>query len=159
MFFRREFHPLVRYLLGRGFEEQAAADAAQEAMHTAFEQWSEIVTPAAWVRTVALRTAGHGARGEASRSARDRTYAVRSPLPQPPDPAQVTVLGEEQQSVLKRIRGLSPACRNVVALVFDGFSSRDIARELDIAEATVRSHIRHARRALDDRLPQIGGDL
>jgi DNA-binding CsgD family transcriptional regulator len=46
---------------------------------------------------------------------------------------------------------LTPRQREVLALLSDGLSTREIARELGIAEETARNHIRHLLRRLGAR--------
>lgn len=157
-FFRREFHPLVRFLLARGVHEQTAADAAQEAMQAAYRQWVEIDNPVGWVRTTALRRVARETRTDTARNKRNRLFTALRHCPDPPDPAHLVELADESRAVVKRISELPAARRMVVALVFDGFDTKEIAQQLGIAEATVRSHVRHARRALrEDQPPQNGG--
>jgi RNA polymerase sigma-70 factor (ECF subfamily) len=146
-FFRAQFPQLVLYLRLRGYE-QYAADAAQEALAAAARNWHSVDAPSAWVRTAALRIAQRLAVREAERARRDRAYVEGSAGQEPCDPARAAELTEEQRVVLKKMQALPAMRRAVIALTMVGYSTGEIARELGIADATVRSHLRHARRAL-----------
>lgn len=66
-----------------------------------------------------------------------------------PDPI---TLAEGQQNVLSVFRRLPLMQRLVLALIYDGFTCREIAEMLGITEATVRSHLRHARNNLKEMM-------
>ena len=55
-FYRNHCLRLVRFLMHSGATFEEAQDAAQDTMVAAFERWSTIRDPAAYVRTTALRT-------------------------------------------------------------------------------------------------------
>jgi RNA polymerase sigma-70 factor (ECF subfamily) len=145
-FFRAEFPRLVLYLRLRGYELHAA-DAAQEALAAAFRCWNSIDAPSAWVRSAALRIARRQTVREAERAQRDRAYAEHNPGQESCDPARAVELTEEHRVVLKKMEALPAIRRTVIALTIVGYTTGEIARELGIAQATVRSHLRHARRA------------
>lgn len=147
-FFRAEFPRLVLYLRLRGYELHAA-DAAQEALAAAFRCWNSIEAPSAWARSAALRIAQRQAVREAERIHRDRAYAERNAGQEPCDPARAVELTEEHGVVLKKMEALPAMRRTVIALTIAGYTTGEIARELGIADATVRSHVRHARRAFE----------
>lgn len=145
-FFRREFPRLVLHVALRA-GPQHATDAAQESMGEALRQWKQIGNPEAWVRTVAVRIAHDKARSESSRITRETTYTQRIPV-RTADPLEHAEITEEQEIVLKRLREMPEIRRKVVALIFDGLTTQEISTQLGMAEATVRSHLRHARRSL-----------
>ena len=154
-FFRREFPRLVVYLGIRGFARQAE-DAAVEAMHDAFEKWHDIDRPVAWVRTVALRSAVADLDRGGRRAAREE-HCARSVLAvEVTDPQAVSVLTEQQCAVLRQLQAMPKKRREVVALVYDGYTVSEISDALAMDESTVRSHLRHARRAFEPR--QTGGE-
>jgi RNA polymerase sigma-70 factor (ECF subfamily) len=155
-FFRREFPRLVLHLATCGFARQAE-DAAEEAMHEAFKKWHTINEPDRWVRTVALRYAQRDALREGRRNVRDGAYVQQLVPSAMLGPEQKVEITEEQSSVLKRIEYMPFVRRWVVALAFDGYTVREIAAELGVVEATVRSHLRHARRTLGETTGQTGG--
>lgn len=133
-------------------------NAAQDAMIEAYRKWGNIEKPRGFVRKVAARCAGDELDGEGARSTREAKFAFRSPLPTLPDPLALAELADEQQEVLKRIRVLSPTQQKVLALLFDGHDRHEIAKDLGVEDATVRSHVRNIRRLLDDQWSQSGGD-
>ncbi len=64
--------------------------------------------------------------------------AVHAPAPPEPPPA-----------VPDRIDTLSPREREILAAISRGASNKEIARDLDIAETTVKIHVQHILRKLD----------
>jgi RNA polymerase sigma factor (sigma-70 family) len=146
-FFCGEFRALVLHVAVNAGANRAA-DAAQEAMVEALRRWDQIKEPRAWVRKVAVRIALERARTDDNRRTREQAYVQRDAVHRI-DPEERTEITEEQAIVLARLREMPPARREVVALIFDGFSAREAANRLGIAESTVRSHLRHARRALE----------
>ncbi|MEZ5647094.1 MAG: response regulator [Burkholderiaceae bacterium] len=65
--------------------------------------------------------------------------APAPPPPQMPDP----------QTVAPGLELLSPRERQILSLIARGDSNKHIARELDIAETTVKIHVQHILRKLD----------
>lgn len=146
-FFRGQFAQLVVYLQARGFMRYAE-DAAHQAMAEAYACWDRIENPLAWVRVAGVRIAGRALLRDQQRGLRDAGYLrlVMSQSIETPDAA--AELAEEQLLVLETIKAMPKIRGTVVALAFDGYTVRQIAGELRIAETTVRSHLRHARQAL-----------
>lgn len=154
-FFRREYPGLVVHLGLRGYP-RVAEDAAEEAMRDAYEKWHDIDKPAAWVRTAALRHAMRITQRERRGEAREDAYVRAAMAAQVDDPQGWAELSEERRAVFERIMTMPPERRQVVALAFDGYGIGEIARILGKAEATVRSHLRYARRELSDFGPKGG---
>jgi RNA polymerase sigma factor (sigma-70 family) len=157
-FFRQRFSRTVVLLLAMGASRADAEDATQEAMILAWQQWESLDNPAAWVRTVAVRTFWRRARALGLQEVvTDRgTAAEQSAVD-----VDLAVFTEEQQGILRRLRGLPRAQRTVFALYYDGLSCEEIATLLDKTPATVRSNLRYARQALREvtvselwRIPQ-----
>lgn len=136
-----------------GASQADAEDATQEAMILAWSQWGSIREPAAWVRTVALRSY--------LRRARSRGTQVVPLDESVPDPAGNDGLGsfeEEQRQVLRLLRALPQGQRMVTALYYDGLNCQEIATVSGKTPATVRSNLRYARQSLkeviaSERLP------
>jgi RNA polymerase sigma factor (sigma-70 family) len=124
-----------------------AEDATQEAMFLAWQQWESLDSPAAWVRTVAVRIFWRSARAQGLReAATDKgTAAEQSAVD-----ADLVVFTEEQQDILRRLRELPKVQRTVFALYYDGLSCEEIADLLAKTPATVRSNLRHARQSLKE---------
>lgn len=146
-FFRLEFPRLVLYLRARGFDKYAE-DAAEEAMSEAYANWPNVITPAAWVRTVALRLALRTDYRNQRRQSTEDIYMQQMTGSDVLTPEIAAMLTEQQRNVLEQLEHMPLIRRHVVALAFDGLGIREISCELAIAEATVRSHLRYARRAL-----------
>ncbi|WP_345512151.1 RNA polymerase sigma factor [Phytohabitans houttuyneae] len=149
-FFRRALARLVLFLIKIGASREEAEDSAQEAMAKAYENWHAVEHPEAWVRVVAERI--HLASTARARAAPARAAAggwagdlVR------PDP-DLAVFGDEQRRVLDLLRRLPHEQRRVMAWYYDGFTITEIAAIIGRPEATVRSHLRHARQRLKREL-------
>ncbi len=130
-----------------GASRADAEDATQEAMILAWQQWESLDSPAAWVRTVAVRTFWRRASAQGlQEAATDKdTAADQSAVD-----ADLVVFTEEQQDILRRLRELPKVQRTVFALYYDGLSCEEIADLLDKTPATVRSNLRHARQSLKE---------
>src|SRR5262245_3084657 len=107
-------------LMAMGASRADAEDAAQEAMVLAWQQWEGIRQPTAWVRTVAVRTFWKQA---------DSRPSQAEPLELVGDSADpdLGIFTEEQQQVLRLLRGLPVGQRTVIALFYDGLSCEEIA--------------------------------
>lgn len=141
-FFRERFGRTVVLLITMGASRADAEDAAQEAMVLAWQKWESIDKPAAWVRTVAVRAYWRLV------STQPQTVSLEEPVPESIAGSGLSIFTEEQQHVLRLLRALPPKQRTVVALAYDGSTCQEIAMLLGISEATVRSHLRHARENL-----------
>ncbi|WP_367133518.1 RNA polymerase sigma factor [Saccharothrix sp. HUAS TT1] len=147
-FFRRQLAPLVAFVRRAGFGVEQSKDAAQEAMTRAYQEWSGLRSPRAWVRTVAYRAA-------IVESARAQEGVLRAvsggwTVSTHHDPDVVT-LGEEHERLLEALASLPDRQRLVLAWHLDGFDYLEIADHLDTSPTTVRSNLRHARNALKAR--------
>jgi RNA polymerase sigma factor (sigma-70 family) len=158
-FFRAEWPLLVRFLRVSFGEASAsdAADAAQIAFIELLRRWEQVRSPRAWVRTVACR---HMMRQ------RDRDEALLGrlsdtarPLPWLAPVSGPMDISDEQQAVLAALRQLPPAQRHVIALVYDGYSSREAAEMLGTTEAAVRQSLKRGRKKLRDMLYASGPAL
>ena len=149
LFYDIEMPKLVGFLIVQGASVMTAADAAQEAMTSAYRQWDDIDQPRAWVRTVAARTV------------RRFTERARKEAPhgEPPEPghglltAQSAAEVEARHTFLALLRQLPPAQREVLAWTYDGYTPTQIAAVLGKKPATVRSVLRDARAALQRQYP------
>jgi RNA polymerase sigma factor (sigma-70 family) len=143
--YRTEMPQLIRYLM-KCFGEsdmRDAADAAQSAFAELFTKWNTVCSPRAWLRTVAFR------------------QMLRQPADYPLDehlePSVVPAsspfeLREQEQQVLAALRRLPLTQRQVMALVYDQFSYREIAEIMGKSEATIRKNIERARAAMKEIL-------
>jgi RNA polymerase sigma factor (sigma-70 family) len=142
-FFQQRYSSTGVLLIAMGASRADAEDAVQEAMILAWQKWETIHEPTAWVRTTATRKLWKGNRQPPSTAllAESTTDANGTDL---------AVFSEEQRRVLSLLRQLPTAQRTVAALYYDGLSAEEIAKASGKPAATVRSHLRHARRALKE---------
>lgn len=138
-------------LICAGASRADAEDAVQEAMIQAWQHWTSIREPAAWLRTVVFRTWPKQGAIQRFKTA-PLEDADRSAVLYP----DLSIFAAEQQQVLRLLRALPPMQRAVTALFYDGSSCGEIAEVLDVSEATVRSHLRHARRTLKEMMATGG---
>jgi RNA polymerase sigma factor (sigma-70 family) len=144
-FFHQRFSRTVVLLIAMGASRADAEDATQEAMILAWQQWETIREPAAWVRTVAVRAF----RRQAGRQEK-QAVTLDTSSAEPVDDHELSIFAEEQQQILRLLRGLPPGQRAVAALFYDGLTYEEIAELTGKSPATVRSHLRHARKALKE---------
>lgn len=142
-FFREQFGGTVVLLISMGASLADAEDVAQEVMTEAWQKWETLTNPPAWVHTVAART--FWKRTRQKRTVPLDEDAAAEPAANDTDLAPFT---EEQCNVLSWLRGLPEVQRTVFALYYDGWSCEEIAVLLGMEPSTVRSNLRHARKAL-----------
>jgi RNA polymerase sigma factor (sigma-70 family) len=149
-FFQEQFGRMVVLLYAMGASRADAEDATQEAMFSAWRQWDSIHQPVAWVRTVAVRTYWRQVRS------RQQTVPLDEPDCQAVGDSDLRIFSEEQQQVLRMLRALPPEQRTVVALRYDEATCEEIAALTGKPPATVRSHLRHARKTLKELMSSGG---
>ena len=142
-FFRERFARTIVLLTAMGASRADAEDATQEAMILAWNQWKSIREPAAWVRTVALRSYLR-----LLERGKPEVMALDESAPGPGVDDDLGTFEEEQRQVLRLLRSLPDGQRTVAALHYDGLNCEEIADLLGKAPATVRSNLRHARQFL-----------
>lgn len=138
-FYRVNFHRLVVHLTVT-YSGGEAMDLAQEAMVAAWERWDNIVSPQAWVYTVAKRLALR------SRSSRGREVLASDSM----ELASTTIEDfsndiAEKEAVAQWTESLPSAVRASVSLALDGYSSSEAASILGLDSSTVRAHRQRAR--------------
>ncbi|OZM71989.1 RNA polymerase subunit sigma [Amycolatopsis antarctica] len=142
-YFTADFPLLVGFLCKLGFEIEAARDAATEAMLDACLRWEAVESPAAWVRRAGSRLAaervarhetGDDRAGRADRSCPDRHVEDK-----------LIALVESASQVVALLARLPERQRVVLAWSLDGFGTAEIAEQIDLGEADVRSALRDAR--------------
>lgn len=146
--FYRQSPRVVTYLVYCGAELEAAKDAVQEAMLTAYQRWGRIQHPHAWIRRVAWRNWFKRLKGDARTVAVAETQAEDGVWPPRPVPDDVN-LKDEQRAVIEVLYRLPGQQRVVMALSVDGLGPFEIADFLEMTPSTVRSNLRHARRRLE----------
>ena len=149
-FFHERFSRTVVLLIALGASRADAEDAAQEAMIRAWQKWDSIDSPRAWVWTVAYRAY--------LRRARARDHHAESLDESACEPAAQPDLGTSasEQQVLRMLRALPPGQRVIAACFYDGLTCEEIAEMVGKPPATVRSQLRHARKALKEMIDPGG---
>ncbi|MFF3327693.1 RNA polymerase sigma factor [Streptomyces sp. NPDC002889] len=141
-FYRSTVRPLVGFLIHQGAALPVAADIAQDTMTKAYQRWTELHDPRAWVHTVASR-------------ALVRTIAaVREDLVEQV-PESTSLLArpdavaewEGRYDVLPVLQSLPSRQRQVLAWTLAGYTPSDIADQLGLSAETVRGNLAKARRA------------
>lgn len=127
-----------------------AEEAVQEAFVRLMGQWPRVARyddPEAWLRRVAL--------GHASNRRRKTVNGARAALRHGPPP-QVPPLTGDAVDLRRALAALPQAQREAVVLQNVGMEVAEIARQLGVAEGTVKSRLSRARAAL---APMLRGDV
>src|SRR5262245_4686787 len=125
-------------------DRQDASDALQEAYLAAFQRWSTLDSPEAWVRTAVRRRLVKNAVRWRRRWRRDLPE-----LELPVAAASGVEEGAEAVQVVRTVRLLPPRQRQVVVMhCFEGMSYGEIAAELGITVGAVGAHLAKARERL-----------
>ncbi|MEV4755452.1 RNA polymerase sigma factor [Micromonospora sp. NPDC049559] len=146
-YYREDFARLIRFLITQGASLAEAEDVAQETMKAALLVWPTIDHPQAWTRLVARRTLWRGRR----QSLRERELMLRHGRL---DEVTEAIFDTEVCHVLQLLNRLPVEQRDVMAWTIDGYTPNEIASRTGQKPATVRSHLRYARRQLIRRLGQ-----
>jgi len=137
----------VVLLIAMGASRADAEDATQEAMTQAWQHWESVREPAAWLRTVAVR-----AWWKQSDTQRFQTVPLDDGDYSTAAHPDLGIFTAEQQQVLLLLRALPAKQRTVVALFYDGATCREVAELTGVSRATVRSHLRYARRSVKEMM-------
>lgn len=152
-FYRERLPKLIVYVRYLGASLDDASDVAQETMRKAHERWSTLTNPTAWTRTVAAReyltmvTRGPRETSLDDDAAHDN---ATHPLLRARDEIAEFDARDEFSSL---VAGLPARQRQVLAATYDGATPAEIAEDLEIPAATVRSTLRHARNRVRESAP------
>ncbi|GAA4604616.1 DNA-directed RNA polymerase specialized sigma24 family protein [Actinoplanes octamycinicus] len=153
-FYRTNFRALVytaRFALWtRGLDESEAEDIVQEVLTRKIKNgsWSDIEKPLPYFRrAVVLRVISEAESGSRKAQPSDAIHDLPGDRP----PGQDAWMDEEW--IRDLLSTLTPAEREVMSLVLDGFRGPDIAALLGAKETTVRSTTRNARNKLKAQVP------
>ncbi|MBC3841156.1 sigma-70 family RNA polymerase sigma factor [Streptacidiphilus sp. 4-A2] len=143
--YREQRSALVWYVRSQGATEPEACDAVQDAFAAALRAAGRIRDRRAWpawLRTVAVRSylrsvSVHG-RSREGHDGRALSAAAG-------DPAEAR---REEEFVLSVLAALPAQQRRVFTLHYEGWSTAEIAVQLDMERAAVRQNIARARRTL-----------
>jgi RNA polymerase sigma factor (sigma-70 family) len=149
-FYKERSSRFVVLLVAQGASQADAEDAMQEAMISTWQNWDSIESP----RAYAWKAAYYAFLGLARK--RDRKAVSLDDSGEDPEADSDLDLLAGKQRVLCLIRALPPGQRVIVALYFDGLTCEEIAVVVGKPVATVRSQLRHARKALKEMIEQGG---
>jgi len=153
-FYTSEYPKLVKTLVLIGATIEEAEDAAQRAMAD-FAERSRTARapehPAAYVRRAAINffvKERQRDRERLPRELRGGHLVIEAHCDD-----QLTT-GEDEEYVERLLECLTPAQRQVIKLVMDGWSTPEIAKELGKSDANIRQHLKNGRDLLRVR-PEI----
>ncbi|MEO3822756.1 sigma-70 family RNA polymerase sigma factor [Actinomadura sp. B10D3] len=147
-YYRTDFTPLISFVMNLGAKPEEARDVAQEAMQAAMRSWSEIEYPHAFTRKVAERVYLR----EAQKHRRIREAVLSDVHHRTVASPDIAVQQAGGRLVLELLTLLPSEQRAVMAWTIDGYSPSEIAEITGHRPATVRSHLRHARRRLHQEI-------
>ena len=153
-----QFRSLFRYLDRLSGDPALAADLAQETFVRLYRRGSMPDVPRAWLASVA----GNLLRDERRNSAR-RLRLVGAALSEMrreaarPAADDELLADERRAMVRKALDGLPPRDRQVLLLRHEGYSYREIATALDLAQSSVGTFLARAKRAFQVAFQEIHG--
>ncbi|MDL4773889.1 RNA polymerase sigma factor [Actinomadura xylanilytica] len=151
--YRRHYRGVVGMVVLLGGNREEAEDAAQRAFEDALRKWDTIRAPSAWVR-VAARNHFIKARTR-DRNLRERAIELHQSMRSEDEAEQDPMTRWVDLNWIEQVLAeLPPGQRQILRYIFDGLSTRQIAELLGKNEPNVRSHLRHARSRLRERLAQ-----
>jgi RNA polymerase sigma factor (sigma-70 family) len=152
-FYRNQMPTLVSFLLYQGASFEEAADIAQYVMTELFKRWEQVEFPKAWIRRVGTRTLIRRSTELRAELLHDHVSAsqVRS---NGTEEASLIVL---KHSVIQAVRSLPARQRQVLAWHLDGYKPSEIAVELGIDPAAVRTALKNARYSVAKKLKDEEG--
>lgn len=149
--FRANHDRLFRFLDRQGGDPELAADVVQEAFVRLYGRGTLPENPEAWLISVALNLF-RNARSQRSRRLRllsvERGKRITGDPPPPPD--QAAVVGETRERVRAALERLPVRERQLLLLRAEGYAYRDIARALELNEASVGTLLARAKQAFRD---------
>lgn len=154
--FYDEYSPLVMGICMRYMRDSAmAADVFQESFIKIFEKIHQVKDAAAlkgWIRKIAVNTSLDHLRSHRF------TEPLEAEALELNDQFYADLLDKlSNEAIINAMNRLPDGYRIIFNLhIIDGYSHREIAEQLQIAESTSRSQLSHARRLLKVYLHQIG---
>ncbi|MBF6183387.1 RNA polymerase sigma factor [Nocardia otitidiscaviarum] len=141
-FYRANIANLVGFLVTQGARLADATDIAQDTMIKLWQSWSRIESPLAWARIVAGRELVRRYSAIEDDHINETEYSALL--------GYATNVDDWVQSAAyqEALTTLPPRQRQVLVWTMQGYSTAEIAGELRITAATVRSNLRKARRAV-----------
>ncbi len=149
--FNRQFGSLFRYMDRLGGDPDLASDLAQEAFVKLYERGAMPDAPKAWLTAVAtnlLRDSQRTERRRESLAAREGSWVSNQSPEALPDAALVA--DETRAQVHAALATLSPRDQQLLLLRHEGYSYRELARAVDVAEGSVGTLLLRAGRSFRD---------
>ena len=148
----------VREIVARGERDPARREElVQQTFYQAFRRLADLEVPdqlEAWLVTIARNAVADAARRRATREQRERPLAGLEPTLIAPDELQ-----QRRAWIWDEVLQLAPIHRDVVELRYrHGLDWDEIAARLGVPRSTVRGRLYEARRALRQRLTNLGDD-
>lgn len=145
-FYRAQYAPLVRLLVGMTGRSGIAEELAQEALLVAYRNWSRVHAldrPDLWLRRVAVnRAISVHRRLVAEVAALGRVRAARPPQVEGPDRAR----DDRLWAAVRQLPRTQAAA--VVLWAVEGLTLAEIGEVLGCSAETARTHLRRARARL-----------
>lgn len=151
--FEAEFPRLFRYLDRLGGDPDLASDLAQEAFVRLYRRGSLPDSPEAWLITVAMNLF-RNSKSTLARRRRLLTAArgAEALSDAPPDPSSDLESEESRRAVRAALDRLGEQDRQLLLLRAEGYSYRELAGILGIAEASVGTYVARAKAAFRQEL-------
>ncbi|MDB4950539.1 MAG: polymerase, sigma-24 subunit, subfamily [Gemmatimonadetes bacterium] len=153
--FEARFASLFRYLDRLSGDAALAEDVAQQAFVKLYERGRMPDDPPAWLAAVANNLFRDSRRGTSRRlrllSGRSPDFALADP---PPAPDAGVDAPARRQAARRALDGLPERERRMLLLRVEGYSYREIAAALELAEASVGSLLLRARRAFKSAMEE-----
>lgn len=146
--FHRDEHPrIIAFLCHLGFSHHIADEAASEALEELYWSWFDVSSNRRmWVRTTAKRVAVRKAKAE--RGGPLNRLLDKGFRPQMEHDSGLGEVVERHGGLVRAINSLPTSQREAFALHVDGFTAKEIAAALTIAERTAHHRIQRARATL-----------
>lgn len=146
-FYMQSRRSLLSAMRMMGATSDEAEDVVQETMIAIYSRWNRLQNPVAYAHQAArhtlqrLQSRQRRSQDLASLLAAGEDFPIQEPKVESAD-------GIEGRIIVDLLSQLPLQQRNVVALVFDGYTTKEIANTLQINESSVRGHLLMARKRL-----------
>lgn len=156
--FETRFAALFRYVNRLSGDTDLARDIAQETFVRLYQRASIPADLPAWLATVANNLLRDEIRTTARRSVLLAEHALEPRTAGPQEMPDVALIAEERSATVRAALGtLSPRDREMLLLRHSGYSYREIARVLGLADASVGTMLARATQAFVDAFTALPG--
>ena len=155
--YRDSYERVFRTLVGILRDRPAAEECVQEAFLRAYKAWPRWRPDApaeAWLLRIAINQAGSYRRRESLRSLAETVRRLGRPT------TGLSVDPAHSSELLEAVRRLPTVQAAAIVLRYvHGYTNREIATSLGVAESTIASRLATARARLRDDLESLGGAI